>query len=91
MLYYLFYFYKRNRFRLYSKYLIERHKNQYQSHSLYTILFERNKREEFNKHNYYIRNIKVSNLQVQREALNYQKTIFDKLYKLQEVCRSKHR
>ena len=89
-LYYLFYFYKRNQFRLYSKYLVEKYKNQRQSYSLYTILFERNRQEEYNKYNYRIRDIKVSNLQIQRKALNYRKTIFDKLYKLQEVYRSKY-
>jgi len=89
--YYFFHFYKRNQFCFYNKYLVKKYKNQYQSHFLYTILFEQNKREEYSKYNYRIRNIKISNLQIQKKTSNYRKTIFDKLYKLQKICRSKHR
>ncbi len=89
--YYYFYFYKQNWFYFYNLYFIEKYKDQRQSYSLYTILFKQNKQEEYNKYNYCVQDIKVFDLQIQKEALNYRKTIFDKLYKLQEIYRLKYR
>ncbi len=89
--YYFFLFYKQNRFCFYNKYFVKKYKSQYQSYFLYIILFEQNRQEKYNKYNYCIRNIKNFDLQVQKKTLNYRKTIFNKLYKLQKIYRSKYR